>query len=332
MTLASTLVRDSIVGDNWIQATAQAVPVQRVLGADGQPTGDILTGPVRLAFVDNLMELNKNATEGEDKYGCTALFTPLADFKIFYEEYYAACAREFPGHWDAQNQQYYGLHSPFHDQSEKARYGGYTPGCIFLNTSSLFRPSIVDSRHNPIVDKSKVYAGVWAILAVKPYGYGKNPRSDGKPTKKGIGFGLQTVMIIGDDTKFGGGAPDTKDIYKGVNITAPIVRPEMAQGMPAGPAHAPSPGVPGYMAPGGGAPQPGQPPQGFNMPQQTYTPAPAQPPMQQPPQGYPTPGAPAAPGYPPGNAYAPGAPTAPAPGATTYPSNGYNPNDPMFQG
>jgi len=306
MTLASTVVKDSIVGDAWIQQTAQAVPVQRVLDENGQPTGDILTGPVRLAFCDGLMD--GEGEEGSEKYGATLLFTPFADFRIFEEEYWAACGREFPNLWNGH--QYSGLHSPFHDQGEKAQYKGYTPGCKFINSSSMFRPNIVDMRHNPIVDKSKIFPGVWAICGVKPYAYGKVARNDGKPTKKGIAFGLQTVMILGEDTRFGGGPADTKTMYKGMgNVTAPIVRPDLANSVPSPQPQPPAQGIPGYTAPGGGAPQPhGQPSQPFSMPQTHYQPT-----------------------FPAGNVPAPGAPTAPVGPATQYPSSAYDPNDPMFQ-
>ncbi len=266
--MTTTVVRDSIVGDNWIYQTAQAVPMQRVLDEQGQPTGDILTGPVRLAF-DNLFELPPvTPTMQNPKYGASLLFTPYADFSVLYEEYYAVCAREFPEYYDAGTQQYVGLHSPFRDQREKQKFGGFTPGCLFITSTSKFKPPVVDTRYNPIVDQSKVYPGVWAICAVNAYAY-KDPR------KKGVAFGLQSVMIIGDDTKFGGGAPDpTKTMAAAKGIQAPIVRPDVARGMPQGQQPAQPAGIPGYTQPSP-APQaapavqqmPGQPVQ-----HQTYMP------------------------------------------------------------
>lgn len=228
--MTTTIVRDSIVGDAWLQATAAAVPVQRVIDqTTGQPTGDILTGPVRLSF-DTLFELPPPKPGYENpKFGATLLFTPLADFTIFYEEYYNVCAREFREYYNAQSGQYYGLHSPFRDQGEKQQLSGYTPGCIMMNCTSKYKPPVIDSRYNPIVDQSKVYPGVWAICAVSPYAY-KDPR------KKGVGFGLQSVMIIGDDTKFGGKAPDPQQAFAAARgaITPPSISPGVAAGMPLG--------------------------------------------------------------------------------------------------
>lgn len=268
--MTTTVVKDSIVGDNWIYQTAQAVPIQRVIDEKtGQPTGDILTGPVRLAF-DNLFELPPvTATMTNPKFGASLLFTPYADFSVLYEEYYAVCAREFPEYWDGQ--QYSGLHSPFRDQREKIKFGGFTPGCLFITSTSKFKPPVVDTRYNPIVDRSKVYPGVWAICAVNAYAY-KDPR------KKGVAFGLQSVMIIGDDTKFGGGAPDAAKVMAAAKgIAAPIVRPDAARMGSAQPPAA-APGIPGYTQPSpapAGAPAPAYAPAPQGAPVMPGSPAPA---------------------------------------------------------
>lgn len=249
----TTIMRDSIVGDAWIQQTAQSVPVQRIYDQKtGQPTGDILTGPVRLSFV-NLFKLPAaNDKNNNPKYGAAVMFSPLADFTIFYEEYYRVCAAEFASHYDAGSNQYVGLHSPFRRQDEKLNFGGFTPGLTWFTATSKFKPPVVDARFNPVVDESKAYAGVWAICAVNPYAY-KDPR------KKGVGFGLQSVMLIGDDTPFGGGPKNPTDTFAKVNVSAPIVPPDIARNMPAGQN---MPGMPGMPA----TPRP-------PIPQQMYTPA-----------------------------------------------------------
>lgn len=269
--MTTKMVRDSIVGDDWILQTMRNVPVQRIIDpATGNFNGDIITGPVRLAF-DNLFDLPPaNETNKNPKYGTQLLFPPNVDFTIFYEEYYKACAQHFPENYVPETQQYMGLHSPFRDQAEKLKFGGYTPGCVFMTVSSKYKPPVVDSRMNPIVDKTKVYPGVWAICVVNTYDYGKNPPQP----KKGINFGLQSVMIIGDDTKFGNQGPDVKAQFKGVNVTAPIVRPGVGAGMagmnPAAPA--PAAAIPGYTQPGGGVARPGMPGQVPHVPQTHYVP------------------------------------------------------------
>ena len=264
--MTTTLVRDSVVGDDWIQRTSQSIPLQRTVNqATGEPDGNFLTGPVRLAFC-NLFELPKPkpGQTSDPKYGTSILFPPTVDLALLYEEYYRICGQVFPEYYDATTQQYHGLQSPFHDQAEKLRYGGFTPGCVSINTNSKFKPSITDSNLNPIVDTNRVYPGVWAICAINAYDYGKNPPQP----KKGVAFGLQSVMIIGDDTKFGGGAPQAKDLFAGINVDAPIVRPDMAAQMGGQqPAQQPVGGIPGYSAPAG-SPAPAAP----AVPQQHFTP------------------------------------------------------------
>lgn len=237
MTTNPALMKNSIVGDAWIQQMMQLVPVQRVFNEKGELTGDILSGPVRLSFCDGLMELQQKRgnqqQQGEPKYNTAILWPVGADLSILIEEYYKVAAAVFPENWNPATQQYYGLHSPFHDQGEKFKYDGYTPGGQYMTVSSKFKPSIVDTRGNPIIDKSKVYAGVWAIVGLKPYAYGKNPPQP----KKGPGFGLQSVMIIGDDTNLATpkGA-DPHQMFKGQigALPAPIARPDLSR-MPTAP-------------------------------------------------------------------------------------------------
>jgi hypothetical protein len=212
---------------------------------DGQWTGDLLTGPVRLAF-DNLFTLPQPTAQNQNpKYGTSILFTPYADFTLIYEEYYRICQENFQAYYDAASGQYYGLHSPFRDQAEKAKFGGFTPGCVFMNVSSKYKPPVVDIRGNPIVDEAKVYPGVWAICGINAYA---NLPDKQAPAKKiGVGFGLQSVMIIGDDTKFGGGAPDPNKTFAAAKgaITAPSIQPGQAGNVP-----------PGAQPPAGGAAMP----------------------------------------------------------------------------
>ncbi|RTL04953.1 DUF2815 family protein [Candidatus Dependentiae bacterium] len=263
--MTTTLVRDSIVGDAWIQQAMAACPPQRILDPNtGQPTGDILTGPVRIAFESLFRLPEKRPDMNEPKYGAHLLFPPNVDFTIFQEEYYKLCGQVFPEHYN--NGQYHGLHSPFRDQAEKMKFGGFTPGCIFFNSTSKFKPPVVDARFNPIVDESKIYPGVWVVASVRPYSYGKQPP---KP-KKGVAFGLQSVMLLGEDTKFGQSGPDAKQQFAGINIAAPVNRPDFSKGMPSGQAPAPAAAIPGYTQPGGMVQQPGYAPPA--IPQTHYTP------------------------------------------------------------
>jgi hypothetical protein len=175
----------------------------------------------------------------------------------------------FPDFYNPHMNGYAGLENPFHDCATKAhKFQGYTPGLTFINHTSKFKPGIVDAMKNPVVDPSKVYPGVWAILVVNAYGYGKSPPQP----KKGVSFGLQAVMIIGDDQNLAGGGIDPREAFKGVNVKPPMVNPATLAGMvPPGQAPVGPPVTPGRAMPGPFAP-PG-PPNPLHMAMQHTVPA-----------------------------------------------------------
>lgn len=259
-------MKDSQVGDDWIKEACQRNPVQRVIDPKtGQPNGNILTGPVRLAFCDTLFTPKAAQAGGKEKFGTMALYTPYTDFTILYEEYYKVLGATFPEYYvpdAAGGGAYHGLDSPFHDQAAKIKFGGFTPGLTYINHTSNYMPQVVDPQGNIVTDRAKAYAGAWAILAINAYPYGKNPPQP----RKGVAFGLQQVMVIGDDTKLAGGAPDPRVTFAQVNVKPPVVAPAAAFGQ--APPGAP-PGNPSLYAPnpgqqpaGLGARPPGQPPMG----------------------------------------------------------------------
>lgn len=287
--MTSTIMRNSIVGDDWIRQTQAAVPIQKIMKADAngvmQWTGDLLSGPVRLSWVHLFQPAPPMKNQPVDpnrpgKYSTVLLFPPAPNgqtvqqqMALLYEEYYRVAAKDFADHWNGQ--QYVGIHSPFHDQGEKFKYEGYTPGSIYITMNSKFKPSIVKpipgdpNNFNPIVNEGEVYPGVWAIVAFNCYAGGK-----GQPVK-GPMFGVQSVIVIGDDTNLGGGgAADPKTQFGGIAsaIPASIVRPNLAAlpgvggGLPGIPSMMPPPAMPGFPS---AAP---------SMPMQpTYSPAPPPP-------------------------------------------------------
>lgn len=224
--MTTTCIRDSVVGDAWIQQTAKACPIQRYIDpTTNQPTDNFITGPVRLSFCDLFKLPPVTADNSDPKFGATLLFTPFADARLLQEEFNRIAQIKFSDRYNPHKGEYNGVRSPFRDQSEKLKFSGYTPGCFFLSCGTNFRPPVVDIRMNPILDESKVYPGVWAICMINAYAY-NNPKNSG------ITFGLQSVMIIGDDTKLSGGGIDPRAAFKGVNVQAPITRPDFSAGMP----------------------------------------------------------------------------------------------------
>ena len=213
-----SLMKNSRLGDDWIARAVANNPFQK------RPDRSFLTCPVRLAFV-HLVKPNPNAKndDGTPKatpsYEVTALLPPGAQQQldtIVWPDLYALLRQSFPQNFNAQGQPF-GLHCPpWRDQGEKQQYAGYTPGLPFIRMTTQYKPQIVDPATNPIVDENRVYAGVWAILAFNLFEFGKSPP---RP-KKGYSCGLQGVMLVADDEKLAGGAPDPKAQFAGVQVDA----------------------------------------------------------------------------------------------------------------
>lgn len=208
------MMKDSKIPAEWLREQMRLNPPAAL------PSGNMLTGPVRISF-PNLFKPGKpgrDAPAGSTgKFGCAVLFPLGADITLLRNAWIRMAREAFPKNWDAQGNAV-GLHHPFHDQSEKA-YGvkplaGYTPGAITFNCSSQYKPAIVDPAMNKIEDEGRVYPGVWAILSVNLYKFEI-------PQKKGISFGLQTVMVIADDQKLAGGGADPSKEFANV-VIAPI--------------------------------------------------------------------------------------------------------------
>lgn len=220
----SGTMKDSKMPAAWIAEGVARMPFQRLAN------GNISTCPVRIAFVDLLTPKEGNNDDGQKKlsYGCAVLVPPGGEVSMLSVLWPAWCEearRAFPDRW-LPNGQPSGLHWPVHDCADKAaKYSGYTPGCYYFNVSSQYKPQVCDAGMNIIVDPNRIYAGVWAILALNLYTY--------KNKKTGVSFGLQNVMIIGDDERLAGGGTDPKQDFAHVSIT-PHYDPAAAfGGMPA---------------------------------------------------------------------------------------------------
>ncbi|MFN3612694.1 hypothetical protein, partial [Tepidimonas sp.] len=101
--MTTTIMRNSKVGDAWIRQCVAMNPIQPVIDPQtGQPNGNILTGPVRLAFV-NLFTPSRGMANAQDqnkepKYGTMILFPPPStgvDMTHLYNAYYAVLGEKF---------------------------------------------------------------------------------------------------------------------------------------------------------------------------------------------------------------------------------------------
>jgi hypothetical protein len=210
-------MKNSAVGDQWIAEMCRLNPMKKL------DSGAILTGPVRLSFTDAVFEAKpqmKGKAESGIKYQVSLLFPPqsVQSLQILWDEYFRICKEEFSSSYVSSSNSYVGLDESVIDQGKKANLDGYTPGCWYTKVSANpeYKPAVVDSMCNPITDRGRVYPGAWAIAAINPYASGKNT------PRKGPRFGFGALMMVGDDTRLGGGGVDAQTAFKDVNVQAPM--------------------------------------------------------------------------------------------------------------
>lgn len=254
-------MKNSRMTDEWIARALQMNPM-RVL-----ENGNLITMPLRLAFANITKPAKRQPNDAPDKkmkFGAALLFPSGAEQQIqtvMIPMYYNVMRGKFPQNFGPDGRPF-GLHDPFHRQDDKQNKAGYTPGCLFVNVTSDYKPQVVDGAMNPIVDEARIYSGVWAIVALNAYSYND-------PRKKGVGFGLQSLMIIQDDENLGGQGGDPKKDFANVRIDASYnVAAAFGASPPPGtatlpPAHALPPAQPAYAAP---------PQQQWSPPAQAWTP------------------------------------------------------------
>lgn len=189
--------------DAWIADALSRNPCVKL------DNGNVRTCPFRISFPNIFQKGKPIAPNPEGKYGVTLLFPPGADLSVLRAEATAVAFAKWPGLKDGSLKM--SLATPFRDQAEKQQFEGYTPGAIFTTANSERQPPCVDARLAPIVDPNKVYPGAWGIATLRCFDYDKG-------VKKGVTFGLQSLMVIADDTQLGGGGSDPTSDYAGINI------------------------------------------------------------------------------------------------------------------
>ena len=156
----------------------------------------INTPQARLSF-PHLFTAELNDLSGKMEYSTVALFPKGADLSEMKAAAQAAVVAKWgsdPAKWPSP------LKSPFRDQGEGGRadkYSGYEAGATFVTFKSQNRPGVVDVNVKAVIDPSRVYAGVWAIIHTNCYAY------DNKGNR-GVAFGLEHVQVIKDDEPLDG--------------------------------------------------------------------------------------------------------------------------------
>lgn len=195
---------------SWIEQMWGRFPCEQIKDAAGAPNGNYRTGPVRGSFI-HLFERSKPiAPNPTGKYTFTALFPPSADLSVLKQAATAAALEKWPraGQSDGPT-----LHSPFRQQTEKAKFDGYkNEGGVFITAVADQRqPYIVDAQGAPITDPKLVQSGFWYLAVVRPFVFDAG-------MKKGVSFGINGVMLIAKDKEFGGGGSNPAADFAGVQI------------------------------------------------------------------------------------------------------------------
>ena len=89
------------------------------------------------------------------------------------------------------------LKLPLRDGDKERKDDPNYAGCMFINANSKTPPDIVDAGMNHIIERSKVYSGVYGKASITLYAFNTNGN-------KGIACGLGNIQKIADGEPLGG--------------------------------------------------------------------------------------------------------------------------------
>jgi hypothetical protein len=230
----------------------------------------VVTGKVRLSYVQ-IFRTTKTDRKGNPKYSVTVLL-PKSDIATKQRIDVAINAAiddgvKSPKIWAGVRPQQPNI--CVHDgDGVKAKDGTpYGPECkghwVFTASTSIAQPRVVDTNRQPLLDQTKLFSGVYALVSVDFAAY----NFDGS---KGITAYLNNVMVLDDKAEpLGGGLSDVDDDFGSINSPYQAQQPTQYQQpyQPAAPCQQP------YQAPT--APPTSPYPQQYNAP--AAAPAPAAP-------------------------------------------------------
>lgn len=164
----------------------------------------ITVGPVRLSF-PAILEPDRRG-----KYSVTMLIPKTDEGRAIAKQLHELAAGQVAAKWPDPEKRPRRLTMPVKDGDSGEHTNDGVPkgerypefsGHWYVSASSNFQPGVVDRQLQPVVDRARVYSGVWAYLQVNAFAYSNE--------KFGASIGLANVQIYQDDEPFaGGGAPD----------------------------------------------------------------------------------------------------------------------------
>lgn len=169
----------------------------------GNPTGAVVTCPVRLAFCHLAKpreKINPRTGEKTAAYAAVLIIPPAADVTVLRTVAAREAQSKFGANWKALD-----LRNPLRPQAKNAgKYDGFSTDGFYLDTESRFVVPIVGSRKGPDgkfppLDPASelVYSGMWAICNLNAYSYDASGN-------RGVKFGLRAIQKLADDDEFKG--------------------------------------------------------------------------------------------------------------------------------
>lgn len=149
----------------------------------------VVTGVVRLSYA-NVWE-PKSINGSAEKYS-VSLIIPKSDKKTIAAINAAvdAAIKEGAGKFGGKIPNKAALKLPLRDGDAEREDEAYKDS-FFVNANSTTPPQIVDSRVQPILDRSEVYSGVYARVSVTFYAFNSNGN-------RGIACGLGNIQKVRD--------------------------------------------------------------------------------------------------------------------------------------
>lgn len=184
--------------------------------------GGFILPPVRLAFAHLAKPRPNRQRPGENEKYATCMIVPNeADLKAIFEAAMALGVATFgAGYPEGLKDGSYKF--PFKRQAKLAdKYDGFESDGFYCEAASKYPVPIVDAKGNPIAaDSPLVYSGMWALVSVNLYAYGKGVAG----STKGVNLGLRSICKLADDEEFKGdgaaavfGEVETLPSAKGAN-------------------------------------------------------------------------------------------------------------------
>lgn len=158
---------------------------------------EFTTSLVRLSYV-NVFE-PKVTPQGVEKYSVTCLLpkTDTAGYKALMTAINAEIEENKTDKLKGVIQPKLPIHDGDGASPTGQAYGEECKGhwVFTASASEKYPPTLVDQRVQPIMDRTALYSGCWAHVALSIYAYNNQSR--------GIGFGLNGIQKVKDDEPLG---------------------------------------------------------------------------------------------------------------------------------